>query len=100
MESTVSSAQETAGCSDYFVLVCGIPAVTIETGTGDCPLAIDQWATIWSQNTQVLPAIAQMFSSLTPAAESAASSLERYFICLFFGYFVQRGRNKIGGWIY
>ncbi len=63
MESTVSSAQETAGCSDYFVLVCGIPAVTIETGTGDCPLAIDQWATIWSQNTQVLPAIAQMFSS-------------------------------------
>lgn len=62
MESTISSSQETAGCSDYFVLVCGIPAVTIETGTGDCPLGIDQWPAIWSQNSQVLPAVAQMFS--------------------------------------
>lgn len=63
-ESTISAKQETAGCSDYFILECGIPSITIETGVGDCPISIDQWDTIWSQNAQVVPAIAQFFAQL------------------------------------
>ena len=61
-ESTVSSNQETAGCSDYFILECSIPSITIETGVGECPIYVDQWDTIWNQNAQVLPAIAQFFA--------------------------------------
>ena len=61
-ESTVSSNQETAGCSDYFILECSIPSITIETGVGECPIYIDQWDTIWNQNAQVLPAVAQFFA--------------------------------------
>ena len=63
-ESTISSDQETAGCSDYFILECGIPAITIETGVGECPIYVDQWETIWSQNAQVVPAVAQFFAQL------------------------------------
>ncbi len=63
-ESTISAKQETAGCSDYFILECGIPSITIETGVGDCPISIDQWDTIWSQNAEVIPAIAQFFAQL------------------------------------
>lgn len=63
-ESTMSSKQETAGCSDYFIVECGIPAITIETGVGECPIYVDQWETIWNQNSQVLPAVAQFFANL------------------------------------
>ena len=61
-ESTISSNQETAGCSDYFILKCAIPSITIETGVGECPIYIDQWDAIWNQNAQVLPAVAQFFA--------------------------------------
>ncbi len=63
-ESTISSNQETAGCSDYFILECGIPAITVETGVGECPIYIDQWDAIWNQNSQVLPAVAQFFAGI------------------------------------
>ncbi|MDO4804299.1 MAG: M14 family zinc carboxypeptidase [Lachnospiraceae bacterium] len=63
-ESTLSSKQETAGCSDYFVIECGIPAITVETGVGECPIYVDQWETIWNQNSQVIPAVAQFFAQL------------------------------------
>ena len=64
LESTVTSNQSTSGCSDYFIRVLGVPSITIETGTGDCPIGIDQWDGIWSRNAQVLPAVAELFTRI------------------------------------
>lgn len=64
LESTVTSNQSTSGCSDYFIRELGVPSITIETGTGDCPIGIDQWDGIWSRNAQVLPAVAELFTRI------------------------------------
>lgn len=56
--STISSSQDSAGCSDYFVLVLGIPAVTIENGYGTCPLDMSQMQTIINANQSIWPAVA------------------------------------------
>ena len=64
LESTVTSNQSTSGCSDYFIRELGVPSITIETGTGDCPIGIDQWDRIWGANWQVLPAVAELFTRL------------------------------------
>ena len=64
LESTVTSNQSTSGCSDYFIRERGVPSITIETGTGDCPIGIDQWDGIWSRNAQVLPAVAELFTRI------------------------------------
>ena len=64
LESTVTSNQSTSGCSDYFIRELGVPSITIETGTGDCPIRIDQWDGIWSRNAQVLPAVAELFTRI------------------------------------
>ena len=64
LESTVTSNQSTSGCSDYFIRELGVPSITIETGTGDCPIGIDQWDGIWNRNAQVLPAVAELFTRI------------------------------------
>ncbi len=64
LESTVTSNQSTSGCSDYFIRELGVPSITIETGTGDCPIGIDQWDAIWAANWQVLPAVAELFTRI------------------------------------
>ncbi|HIU74374.1 MAG TPA: peptidase M14 [Candidatus Pelethocola excrementipullorum] len=57
-ESSVQSEQDAAGCSDYFVLECGIPSVTIENGSGECPLSMEEFASIWGSNALLWPALA------------------------------------------
>ena len=64
LESTVTSNQSTSGCSDYFIRELGVPSITVETGTGDCPIGIDQWDAIWAANWQVLPAVAELFTRI------------------------------------
>ena len=64
LESTVTSNQSTSGCSDYFIRELGVPSITIETGTGDCPIGIDQCDGIWRRNAQVLPAVAELFTRI------------------------------------
>ena len=56
--SSVQSSQDAAGCSDYFVLVRGVPSVTIENGYSDCPIGIDEYPSIWNANAELLPALA------------------------------------------
>lgn len=51
------------GCADYFVWAKGIPSITIETGTGNCPLDISKFAHIWDKNKEVLPLLASMYGS-------------------------------------
>lgn len=60
-ESSVQSAQDAAGCSDYFVLERGIPSVTIENGSGQCPLSIEEFDFIWNANSQLWPALAEKY---------------------------------------
>ena len=50
LHSTISDATDSAGCSDYFVLKLGIPAVTIENGEKDCPLKSEESEAIYRSN--------------------------------------------------
>ena len=56
--SSVQSSQDAAGCSDYFVLVRGVPSVTIENGWSECPIGIEEYPSIWNANAELLPALA------------------------------------------
>lgn len=58
LKSTVQDKTDTAGCSDYFVRKCGIPAITIETGSEDCPLPESEYEVIYRQNRNLWPALA------------------------------------------
>lgn len=42
------------GCSDWVVNCLNIPAITLETGIGDCPLSINEYPKIWRDNKDVL----------------------------------------------
>ena len=50
LHSTIADAADSAGCSDYFVLKLGIPAVTIENGGMDCPLKSEEYENIYESN--------------------------------------------------
>ena len=50
LHSTIADATDSAGCSDYFVLKLGIPAVTIENGEMDCPLKNKEYEAIYRRN--------------------------------------------------
>lgn len=58
LHSTVLDKTDAAGCSDYFVRKCGIPSVTIETGSGKCPLAEEEFPEIYRHNRDVWRAAA------------------------------------------
>lgn len=49
------------GCSDYFMWEEGIPAVTLETGNGTCPLDISAFGPIWNANRDVYALLAAMY---------------------------------------
>ena len=50
LHSTIADTTDSAGCSDYFVLKLGIPAVTIENGEEDCPLKAEEYKEIYRRN--------------------------------------------------
>lgn len=62
MTSSVTSAQDAAGCSDYFVLERGIPSVTIENGHEACPLPASEFSGMWLANVDLWPTLAELFS--------------------------------------
>lgn len=62
LESTVKSCVDAAGCSDYFVRKLGIPAVTIETGKGECPLREPEFEDIYQRNRNLWKALAEEFT--------------------------------------
>lgn len=61
MVSTIQDATDAAGCSDYFVLSAGIPAVTIENGGSECPLSIEEYQPIYQRNQDLWPALAYLY---------------------------------------
>lgn len=62
LNSTIDTGQNSSGCSDYFILVRGVPAITIETGKETCPVPFEQWPDLWERNRYILPALADLFS--------------------------------------
>lgn len=61
--STVSAGTDLAGCSDYFVLKLGIPAVTIENGTGNCPLSIEELPDLLERNKELIPGYLKLYQT-------------------------------------
>lgn len=61
MHSTIQDATDAAGCSDYFVLKLGIPAVTIENGGSQCPMPIEEYQPMYQRNQNLWPALAEMY---------------------------------------
>lgn len=59
--SSRKSSADAAGCSDYFVRVRKIPAVTIENGSGPCPLESEEFPALWKANRELLPAFAHFY---------------------------------------
>ena len=62
LNSTIDTGQNSSGCSDYFILVRKVPAITIETGKETCPVPFEQWPDLWERNRYVLPALAELFA--------------------------------------
>lgn len=56
--SSSQSNQDAAGCGDYAILELGILEVTIESGSGSCPLGIEEFDGLWNANRDVWPAVA------------------------------------------
>ena len=61
LHSTVADGTDLAGCSDYFVLQLGIPAVTIENGTGRCPLSVEELPDLLERNQELILAYLQLY---------------------------------------
>lgn len=60
LHSTIADATDSAGCSDYFVLKLGIPAVTIENGEEDCPLRSEEYKEIYRNNRNLWKNVSQL----------------------------------------
>lgn len=58
----VDQQNNDASFSDWCALKKGLIAITVETGTGSCPLPHEQFAQIWSDNFDLLPLTALFFS--------------------------------------
>lgn len=63
MHSTVQDSTDAAGCSDYFVLNLGIPAVTIENGESECPMPIEEYQPMYQRNQDLWAAVAWFYKS-------------------------------------
>ena len=74
LSSSVQTSQDAAGCSDYFVLSLGIPAVTIETGTESCPLPLSDLDRLYKENRQVWGALAAEYGSGGSGAGAAGGA--------------------------
>ena len=57
----VNEQNNDASFSDWCALEQGLIAVTVETGIGACPLEIDQFSTIWSDNYDLFALSAVFF---------------------------------------
>lgn len=62
MHSTVQDSTDAAGCSDYFVLNLGIPAVTIENGGSECPMSIEEYQPMYERNQELWAAVACLYN--------------------------------------
>lgn len=62
LHSTIQDAADSAGCSDYFVLKLGIPAVTVENGSGQCPLSVEEYQPMYVRNQDLWPALAYLYT--------------------------------------
>ena len=65
LHSTIMDAAATAGCSDYFVLKLKIPAITIETGAGECPLKAEEYPEIYKRNKDLWTNLYSVMQCLT-----------------------------------
>ena len=63
MHSTVQDSTDAAGCSDYFVLNLGIPAVTIENGGSECPMPIEEYQPMYQRNQNLWAAVACLYKN-------------------------------------
>lgn len=63
MHSTVQDATDAAGCSDYFVLNLGIPAVTIENGGSECPMPIEEYQPMYQRNQNLWAAVVCLYKN-------------------------------------
>ncbi len=59
--SVWNASADAAGCSDYFVRVRKIPAVTIENGAGSAPVGLEEFGALWAANRKLLPALARFY---------------------------------------
>lgn len=59
LRSTVEDELDGAGLSDYLMRECGIPGVTVETGTAPCPLPAQEFPEIYAHSRGVLRAAAE-----------------------------------------
>jgi len=50
---------DAGGYKDWVMDSLGIPSLTIEIGSRDCPLPLDEFDTIWQRNRNVLAAVAR-----------------------------------------
>jgi g-D-glutamyl-meso-diaminopimelate peptidase len=57
---TVTDAEglDSGGYKDWAMDALGIPSVTIEIGSRDCPLPLDEFSTVWARNLNVPAALA------------------------------------------
>ena len=67
MHSTVQDSTDAAGCSDYFVLNLGIPAVTIENGGSECPMPIEEYQPMYERGRKREPFFSARFRALRKA---------------------------------
>ena len=51
-----------ASFNDWCVLELGVPSVNIETGTGSCPLPIEQFEPIFTQNKELFERLLHEYS--------------------------------------
>lgn len=63
MQSCYANGQDAAGCSDYMVLTQNRAAITIENGSGACPLEDGAIASIWRANRYLLPALIRHYTT-------------------------------------
>ena len=55
----IGEEQALAGFKEWAIGELGVPSITIEIGSRDCPLPLDEFTTIWERNKEVLPALAK-----------------------------------------
>ncbi len=65
LHSTIQDAADSAGCSNYFVLKLKIPAITIETGAGECPLEAEEYTEIYKRNKDLWTNLYSVMQCLT-----------------------------------
>ncbi len=53
-----SGGVDAGGYKDWAMEMRSIPSLTIEVGTRECPLPLDEFYSIWERNRDVLPAVA------------------------------------------